>query len=431
MSQLSQMTNPDDKKWMRPFFSMWVGQIFSMFGSNLVQFAMVWWLTSTTQSATVLATATLVALLPGVFISPFAGALVDRWNRKVVMIVADAFSAVMVLVLVYLFYLNVTQPWHIYVVMFFRSLAGQFQWPAMQASISLMVPEKHLARIGGLNSALGGAIGIISPPVGAFLLGVLPMFGVLAVDIVTATIAIGVLFFIHIPQPQIKDIQPVSIKLMVKDVGEGLRYVRAWPGIMAVGIIATLINFLVIPAFSLLPLLVTKEYGGGVWHYGLMDSAWGFGIIAGGLILSAWRGTKKKIYTSLGGIIGMGLGIILVGTSPANLFLLAVIGIIVTGLMNPIANGPLFAILQAKVAPEMQGRVFSLIGSFASAMSPLGMIIAGPVADAFGVRTWFILGGISCILMGFVGMFIPVIIHLENNGNHASAGVEITNAAAE
>ena len=143
-----------ESNWKRTFFLIWTGQAFSLLGSSLVQFALVWWLTQKTGSATVLAAATFVALLPSVFLGPFVGALVDRWNRRIVMIAADGMVALATAALVILFWLDIAQVWHVYVVLFVRSLTGTFHFPAMQASTSLMVPDKHLSRISGLNQAL-------------------------------------------------------------------------------------------------------------------------------------------------------------------------------------------------------------------------------------------------------------------------------------
>ena len=191
----------DEASWKQRFFTIWTGQAFSLFGSTLVGFALIWWLTQSTGSATVLALASLAGLLPQVFLSPFAGALVDRWNRRVVMIGADASIAAATLVLTYLFLAGAAQVWHVYVIMFVRSSLSAFHWPAMQASTSLMVPEQHLSRVAGINQALSGTMNIIAPPLGALLLGVLPMQGILAIDIVTALLAVTPLFFIRIPQP--------------------------------------------------------------------------------------------------------------------------------------------------------------------------------------------------------------------------------------
>ncbi|HEY76343.1 MAG TPA: MFS transporter [Thermoflexia bacterium] len=399
--------------WAAPFFTIWGGQAASLLGSALVQFGLVWWLTQTTGSATVLATATLVAMLPAVFIGPLAGVLVDRWDRRIVMIVADGLIALATLGLAYLFAVGAAQVWHIYLIMFFRALGGGFHWPAMEASTSLMVPEEHLSRVAGLNQTLNGILNIVAPPVGALLLSVLPMQGILAIDVGTAVLAITPLFFIPIPQPERRG--EAGAFSLVKDLREGLQYVWGWPGLMGLLIMATVLNFLLTPAFSLMPILVTEHFGGEAIHLGWLDSAFGVGVVAGGLILSAWGGFRRRMVTSLTGIIGIGIGTLLIGLTPATAFWFALIGSIFVGLMQPIANGPLMAIIQARVEPEMQGRVFTLLRSVATAMSPLGMAIAGPVADWLGVRTWYWVGGAACVLMGVGAFFTPAILYLEDN----------------
>jgi len=411
-------------KWQLPFFTIWTGQAVSLLGSMLVGFALVWWLTETTGSATVLATATLVGMLPGIFVGPFAGALVDRWNRRGIMLAADAVIALATAGLAYLFYIGAARIWHVYAIMFVRALLGGFHWPAMQASTSLMVPEKHLSRVAGLNQALHGAINIVSPPLGALLLGILPLQAVLAIDVVTAAFAIVPLFFVHIPQPERRPAAAGAVEgkpSFWADFREGLRYVGSWPGLLAVGVMATVINFLFNPAFSLMPLLVTNHFGGEAIHLGWLESAWGIGVVLGGLILSVWGGFRRRIFTSLMGLIGMGVGTLVLGVTPGTAFWLAVGSLFLSGLMNPITNGPFFAIVQAKVAPEMQGRVFAVMQSAATAISPLSMIIAGPVADLVGVRFWYVMAGVVCTLMGVGGFFVPVVVHLEDN--HSKRGV--------
>jgi len=412
-------TQPIPQNWAARFFTVWGGQSFSLFGSALVQFALVWYLTKQTGSATVLATATLVAMLPQIVLGPFVGALVDRWNRRLIMMIADGGIALATVGLIYLFMSGQVQIWHIYVILTIRSLGQAFHFPAMQASTTLMVPEKHLTRISGANQTLMGTINIVAPPTGALLLEVLPMHNVLAIDILTALLAILPLFFISIPQPirtnEAGDEQPQTN--FMQDVREGLRYVVSWPGLLAILIMATMLNFLLTPTGSLMPLLVTKHFGLGALEFGLMDSAWGFGVIIGGLLLSTWGGFKRKIVTSLLGIVGIGLGITLVGLTPANMYWLAISGMAFTGIMNPITNGPLFALVQSTVKPDMQGRVMSLIISAATAMTPLSLLVAGPVSDAIGIRTWFWFGGVLCLLMGVGAFFIPAIMNVESNRN--------------
>ena len=172
-----------------------------------------------------------------------------------------------------------------------------------------------------------------------------------------------------------------------------------------------------------MPLLVTKYFKLGAFELGLTDSLFGVGMIAGGLFLSVWGGFKRRIATTLMGIIGLGLGVITVGLAPSHLFWIALVGMAITGIMSPITNGPLQAIMQATVKPEMQGRVMSLTNSAATAMSPLSLALAGPLSDWIGIRTWYIFAGVTSLLMGLGAFLIPAIMNVENNhtGNETEA----------
>lgn len=404
--------------WKPRFFTIFTGQAFSLFGSALVQFALVWYLTRQTGSATILATATLVAMLPQIILGPFAGALVDRWNRRLVMMVADGAIALATLVLAALFLFGVVQIWHIYVILLLRSLGGAFHWPAMSASTSLMVPKEQLSRVAGMQQTLQGLVSIVAPPTGAVLIGILPTQGVLMIDVVTALMAILPLAFISIPQPVRQQTENGEhVTSYWQDLREGFAYVAGWPGLMAILFMAVLINFLLTPAGSLMPLLVTKYFGLGALEFGLTDSLFGIGMITGGILLSIWGGFKRRVLTSMLGVIGLGIGVVAVGFAPARMFWMALAGMAFMGFMSPMTNGPLNAIIQTSVKPEMQGRVMSLINSAASAMTPLSLAVAGPVSDLVGIRTWYIFGGVICLLMGAGALFIPAIMNVETNHN--------------
>jgi len=402
--------------WKPKFFTIFTGQAFSLFGSALVQFALVWYLTQQTGSATILATATLIGMLPQVLLGPFVGALVDRWNRRLVMIVADGAIALSTLILAGLFWTGLVQIWQIYAILLIRSIGGAFHWPAMSASTSLMVPKEQLARVSGFQQTLQGLVSMVAPPTGAVLIGLLPTQGVLAIDVVTALLAILPLLFIAIPQPVREQTADGQHKTSYwQDVREGFTYIAAWPGLLAILVMAVLINFLLTPAGSLMPLLVTKHFGLGALELGFTDTLWGVGMILGGALLGIWGGFKQRIVTTLLGIIGIGLGVLMTGFAPANMFWLALAGMAVTGFMGPMTNGPLHAILQANIKPEMQGRVMSLVNSAAIAMTPLSLAVAGPVSDLVGIQTWYVFGGVACLLMGAGGFLIPAIMNVENN----------------
>lgn len=406
------------KNWAPRFFTIWGGQAFSLFGSQLVQFALVWWLTRETGSATVLATATLIALLPQVILGPFVGTLVDRWNRRIIMIVADTSIALFTLLLFFLFATEQVQVWHVFAIMAVRSLGGAFHEPAMTSSTSLMVPKEHLARIAGANQTLQGLLRIFAPPLGALLIELFSTQNVLLIDIGTASFAVLPLLFIPIPQPARHARQAsgeIEKTSYMHDLREGLTYVVKWKGLLGIIILAMLLNFLLIPAASLLPLVVTKIFNGGATELGWVESVFGVGVIIGGVSLSVWGGFKRRIITCFCGILGIGVGVVLIGLIPANMFYLLLVSYFLVGITQVFANGPLMAIMQSTVIPDMQGRVFSLLGAGAAAMMPLSLLIAGPITDVLGIRFWYIFGGTVCILMTVAAFFVPSIMNIEDN----------------
>jgi len=410
-------------KWQIPFFTIWTGQAFSLIGSKIVQFALVWWLTELTGSATVLATATMVAIVPEVVLGPLAGAYVDRWDRRVVMMAADALVALASLWLAYLFWIDAIQVWHVYAMMFIRAAGSSFHWPAMQASTSLMVPKQHLTRVAGMNQTMNGALNIAGPPLGALLMAVMPLYGVMLVDVGTALLAIAPLFLIQIPQPRRADILPESEEKpsVWTDVRAGLRYIGAWPGLIALIASAMILKIALTPAFSLLPLLVSAHFGGDAAQLSMLEAVAGVGIILGGLALSLWGGFRRRIYTTLMGGAILGLGFIVLGLTPGNLFWVALSSIFVVGLMIPLIDGPIMAILQGTVEPAMQGRVFTIMGSLLLLTSPFSLAIAGPVSDWLGLQIWYLAAGVLCAGVTLTGFFVPAIVHIEENHKVYSA----------
>jgi DHA3 family macrolide efflux protein-like MFS transporter len=406
---------PKFEKWQVRFFTIWFGQAFSMLGSQLVGFAFVWYLTQMTGSATILTLGTLVSMLPNIVIGPIAGTLVDRWNRKWVMIIFDSITALFTLGLAILFLFDIAEIWHIFLIMFVRSTCGQFQWAAMTASTSLMVPKKHLSRVAGANQTLNGLMNIIAPALGAFLIQIMPTQGILLIDVSTAALAVIPLLFFSIPQPVRYGVTEAgesankpAVKTSVwQDLVEGWRYIVRWPSLMAIIFLAMLVNFLINPAFSLLPLVVTEHFQKGAYELGLIDSVFGVGVILGGLTLSAWGGFKNRLLTSLIGLAVSGAAVLTVGLAASNMYWLALIAMAVFGFLNPMINGPIFAIMQAKVEPDIQGRVFSFLTAGAALASPLGLAIAGPVADATNNQLWFIIGGILTMAAGTAALFFP------------------------
>jgi DHA3 family macrolide efflux protein-like MFS transporter len=409
----TQFSVHDHKAWKARFLTIWGGQAISIIGSQLVQFALIWYLTVQTGSATVLATASLIGLLPNVILGPFVGTLVDRWSRRTLMLMADSIITLATMMLAFLFVGEVVAIWHIYIVMFIRALAGSFHSNAITASTSLLVPREHLTRIQGMNQMLNGGLNIVAAPLGAFLLGMLPMQGILAIDVTTALFAIVPLLLIRIPEPERMAGDNAEKDTIWQDFKAGVRYVLAWRGLLIVSLMTIGINFTIIPAFSLLPLLVKEYFGGNAMHLGWVESAMGIGMLLGGALLGIWGGFQRNIMTSMSGLAGMGIGTLILAIAPPSTIAFAIGGSLVVGLMTPMTMGPFYALIQANVAPDMQARIFSLLSSVGSAMVPLGLLCAGPIADLAGIQVWFLFGGAACVLMALMGISIPAVRNIE------------------
>ncbi len=406
--------------WKARFFAIWAGQQASLLGSWVAQFGLVWWLTRETGSATVLATASLVVLLPQVLLGPFAGALVDRAPRRWLMVWVDFFVASLAGVLALLFYFGAIEVWHIFLIKALRAAVGALHWPAMAAATALLVPKEHLTRISGLNQTIKGLQSIVAPPLGALAVSALPMHWVMGIDLVTFAFAVAPLLVFTIPEPERGQSQKSPY---FSDLSAGFRYVWGWRGLFLLLCLAAVLNFIGQPIGTLLPLFIKGYFGKGALELGWVESAWGIGAVLGGLILAAWGGFRKKIHTILFGIVGMGLGILVIGLLPPEGFYVMLGLFLPIGIFNSIANSPFAALIQSTVEPGMQGRVFSLMSSMAQGMSPLALIITGPLADLFGVRFFYLLAGAACVILGCGSFFVPSLMQLEES-RPVAAGAE-------
>ena len=401
------------KQFSNRFWLLWGSQAVSLAGSFAVQFAIIWWLTSTTGSATILATAAMIGLLPQVFLGPFFGALVDRWNRKRIMLFADSAIALASAWLAWMFYIDAATTTHVFIVLGARAIGGALHGPAMLASTSLMVPEEHYVRVQGLNQAITSGSPLLAAPLGALLIAWLPMASILMIDVLTALTAVVPLLFVKVPQPKRgeKDSEHTSV---FADVAEGIRYLRQHREQSYLIIGATFVNFCIVPAFALLPLLVLQEFGGGAYYLSGLQLLFGLGGVIGGSILASWGGFDKRVYTVLFGFAFMGAATMLIGLSPANVAWVPATAMFLVGTAAALINGAIMAILQSQVPADYQGRLFTLLGSIAGAITPIALLLAAPVAELFGIRFWYIAGGATCMLVAAITAAIPAVTGMED-----------------
>jgi DHA3 family macrolide efflux protein-like MFS transporter len=332
------------------------------------------------------------------------------------MIAADAAIALATLALAGLFWLNSATTWHIYGLLLIRATGAAFHWPAMQASTTLLVPEQHLSRVAGLNQTLAGVAGILVPPLGALAIEAIPMQTILAIDVATALPAIAALMFIPIPQPARTSMPQTADRppSLLDDLRAALRFILSWRALLMLAAIGIVVNMLGRAAGSLMPLLVAQHFHGGAVKFGWLESMSGLGTVLGGVILGIWGGFRRRVVTQMLALILDGLAIIAIGLSPPEAFTLAVGIIFVSGFLEAIVLGLSGAIAQAIIPPAMQGRVFALLLSATQGLAPLGLLLAGPTADALGIQFWWVLTGAVIIAIGAAALCIPAIVRIED-----------------
>lgn len=362
---------------MSTFLIIWAGQLVSIIGSGLTGFALGVFVYQETGSVTQLSLVLLANTLPSLLLAPIAGVLVDRWDRRRVMILSDTGAGLTTLGIFLLLLSGNMEIWHIYLAGALSSIFGIFQGPAFMASTTLLVPKQHYGRAAGLTQ-LGHAIGqILSPALAGFLILTIEIQGVILIDFITYLFALATLAIIRIPKPPSPQFSEVEESSIIKDALYGITYLRARSGLLGMLLLFAFVNF-TLGLYSALytPLILSFSTADVL---GTILSVSGIGMLFGSLVMSAWGGSKKKIVSLLGSIFlaGVVLSFTGVGTNPwiigasAFFFMFFV----------PIANSSSQAIWQVKVAADVQGRVFATRRMIASIASPLAYILAGPLAD--------------------------------------------------
>jgi MFS family permease len=364
-------------KIMRTFSIIWFGQLISTLGSGLTGFALGVWVYQETGSTTMFAMNMLAYAIPNLVVSPFAGALVDRFDRRLVMIMSDAGAGLTTLAIVILLYTGNLEVWHVYIATAISAAFTTFQWPAFSAVTTLLVPKEHLGRAGGMTQ-IGEAISqLLSPAIAGVLFVTTGLIGVVLIDFATFAFAVLTLFFISVPKPKVTKEGLASKGSLLKEATYGWRYIVARRGLFGLLIVFALTNFfsgLWGPLLSPMLLDMTDPK-----TLGFLASIVGIGMLLGTIVMSVWGGPKRRIHGVLGFLILSGVFAFFLGMTP-SIYLIAVAGF---GLLfvSPIVNGSSQALWQSKVAPDVQGRVFSVRRMIAWSTMPLAYIIAGPIAD--------------------------------------------------
>jgi len=365
---------------MGPFTIAWIGQIVSLLGTSMSNFALTIWAYEITGKATTLALVGFFFITPMVVVSPLAGAIVDRSNRKLMMMLSDLAAGVTTVFILLLYSTGNLQIWHLYISASIAGTFQAFQWPAFSAAITMMLPKEQYARANGMMELAGSASGIFAPVLAGAMLGLIGLGGILVIDIVTFIVAVGALLLVHIPQPEVTAAGREAQGSLWKESAYGFHYIFKRPSLLGLQLVFLALNLTSTLAIAVFAPMILARTGSNEIVFGSVQSLGAIGGVVGGVVMGAWGGPKRRVHGVLTGMILVSLlGEFLLGLG-RSLLVWAVASFFMQFFI-PIINGSNQAIWQSKVAPDVQGRVFATRRLIAWLVMPLSRLAAGPLAD--------------------------------------------------
>ena len=410
--------------WKKVFIVIWTGQLFSTLSSAVVGYAVVFWLSVKTGSAEVLALSTMASLMPQLVLGFFTGVLIDRWDRKFIMIAADLFIAGCSIILGILFFIGKIEVGYIYILLALRSVGAAFHVPAMQASIPLLAPESQLMRIAGVNQVIQSISTIAGPALAAIFITVLNMTYVLLFDVVGAAIACITLAFVIIPNPPKEN--NAQKPDMFREMKEGLREIYGNRGLLWMFISMIIMMFFLMPIAALFPLMTLNHFSGNTYMMSVVEVAWGIGMLIGGLIMGMPRFKINKVVLINFMYLIIGITFALSGILPPTAFWIFVTLTFIAGISGAMQHGSFTVVLQTTVAPAALGRVFSVFASVTMLPSMIGLLQTGLIADKIGIVNAFIICGTAIGLTGIISFSVPSIREMIKKQSIVNAnGIEL------
>ncbi len=386
----------DEKNWKRNIAYLLTSQAISMIGTMLVQYAIIWHVTLSTKSGTMIGLMSCIGLLPMVLVMPFAGALADHYNRKKLAIVSDSCVAVVSLMMAIILFVNIRMENNILLLLlvtFIRSVGQGFQTPAISSIIPQLTPKKHLVRVNGIDQTIQAVMLLASPALAAALLAVLPLAGILMIDFVTAAIGITTMFFkVKVPLLQPAEAKEINVFVEIKT---GVNYLRTHKILIALIIAGFAGSVFSTPASNLGPLQITRKFHDGLWQLSAVEIGFALGMLLGGSVMSTWGGLKNKIKTVALGYSLLVIPFILLGITSIFWLYLAMMAAI--GFVVPISRTAMVSFFQSETDDEHMGRVMSIVTMAISIASPTTMLLLGPLADLISIDYIMIASGISMI----------------------------------
>ncbi|MBE6091524.1 MAG: MFS transporter [Clostridium beijerinckii] len=397
------LKNNEINNWKKVLYIISAGQFFSIIGSSMVQFAIVWWLTMETNSAIVLTIASMVGFLPQAILGPFVGAIVDRNKRKLIMIYADIAIAMATLILIIAFFIGRESLSIIYIVLIIRSIGSAFHMPAMQASIPMIVPQENLSVAASVIQFIQSASNIFGPALAAFMLSFVSIEYVMLVDIIGAIIACISIAFVNIPNP-IK-IEKAKNESFITEVKYGFKELKKHKALFILTIILSMVAVIYIPIGSLFPLIVSSHFNGGAVEAGFAEIAFAVGMLIGSTLIGIIGERYKKVKIIGYSVLLSGIALTISGLLPSNIFIGFLVMSALIGLSGPLYSASFYVLIQSSIEPSILGRVIGIVNSIMLFATPIGLLIAGPMCEIIGVDKWFLLSGVLTSLISVVSIF--------------------------
>jgi len=399
------MENEPNSRTFRNYIYFWIGQIFSLLGSSIVQFVIPVWITITYQDEVLTSLVYFVSFIPPIIISPISGVFADKLDRKKMIAFADSFQAFTTFILILFFMTNTVNFAVVLIINALRSIFQHIHFPPANAIIPTMVPEKHLSRINGINYLFTSFIGIVGPVVAGVVIFFFPIEIALWIDILTFIIAIIPLILIRIPDIRKEQEESLNISKFKDDIKEGIQTIRIIPGLLVLLFLATFANFFEQPLQTLLSNYILVDNAGTELIYAIISGSMSLGILTGAIIVTIKSEWDRKILIIVFGVLLGNIGYLTVALSPYQFYIMMIIGGFVYGIFLPIVNTMFFTLIQTKVPKDKQGRVISIAIVISSGITPISIIIAGPISKLIGISTlWFIyaiVGIFICLIMWF------------------------------
>ena len=374
----------------------------SLFGSMIVQYAVMWYVTLETQSGAALAFYALAAFLPQGIVSIFGGVIADRMNRRVLVIIADSSIAVVTFVLAMAMVNGITDLWVILLAVGARSIGAGFQTPAVQAMIPQIVPADQLLRVNGIFGSIQSAMALLAPAVAGAVFGIFGIVPVFFIDVVTAVIGVTLLFFVSVPT-----LASIAQKTSTyrEDLVEGMRYIWQNKVVRWLLCVFAILFLLTVAPSYLTPLMVARTFGTEVWMVAVLEIAFSVGMVLGGVLVATVLAKQGRMPLILFATFGFAVFTVALGLAP-NLWLFYGF-MFAFGLLVPLFSAPFMTLVQETVEPEMHGRVFSYVGIVMAMAMPLGMTVFGPLVDVISVQAMLVIAGILTIVVVTVAILLP------------------------